>query len=100
MLQTLNHLHRVWVYLTGQVYPILVFALLMGTLQANAQWPVEGGRVPRIDIDIEEGYTVASRNYYLDAEFKITGYGIYNDFTHTVQIKGRGNNSWNLKSSS
>ena len=100
MLQTLNHLHRVWVYLTGQVYPILVFALLTGTLQANAQWPVEGGRVPRIDIDIEEGYTVASRNYYLDAEFRITGYGIYNDFTHTVQIKGRGNNSWNYKKKS
>ena len=100
MLQTLNHLHRVWVYLTRQVYPILVFALLMGTLQANAQWPVEGGRVPRIDIDIEEGYTVASRNYYLDAEFRITGYGIYNDFTHIVHIKGRGNNSWNYKKKS
>ena len=100
MLQTLNHLHRVWVYLTRQVYPTLVFVLLTGTLQANAQWPVEGGRVPRIDIDIEEGYTVASRNYYLDAEFRITGYGIYNDFTHTVQIKGRGNNSWNYKKKS
>lgn len=100
MLQTLNHLHRVWVYLTGQVYPILVFVLLTGTLQAKAQWPVEDGRVPRIDIDIEEGHTVTSRNYYLDAEFRITGYGIYNDFTHTVQIKGRGNNSWNYKKKS
>ena len=72
----------------------------MGTLQAKAQYPIEGGRVPRIDIDIEKGYTVASRNYYLNAEFRVTGYGTYNDFTHTVQIKGRGNNSWNYKKKS
>lgn len=100
MQQTLKHLNKVWVYLFCQIYPILVFILLMGTLQAKAQWPVEGGRVPRIDIDIEKGHTVSSRNYYLNAEFKITGYGIYNDFTHAVQIKGRGNNSWNYKKKS
>lgn len=97
---TLYHLQGFWAYLTRQVYPILIFALLMGTLQAKAQYPIEGGRVPRIDIDIEKGYTVVSRNYYLNAEFRVTGYGTYNDFTHTVQIKGRGNNSWNYKKKS
>ena len=96
---TLHHLQTVWVYLTRQIYPILIFAFLVGTLQVKAQWPVEG-RVPRIDIDIEEGHTIVSRNYYLNADFRITGYGIYNDFTHTVQIKGRGNNSWNYKKKS
>ena len=96
MQRAFHHLQTAWVYLVKQIYPILVFAFLLGTLQAKA----DGGRVPRIDIDIEEGHTVVSRNYYMNAEFRITGYGIYNDFTHTVQIKGRGNNSWNYKKKS
>lgn len=85
-----------WAYLIKQICPILIFSFFTGISQANA----EGGRVPRIDIDIEKGYTVTSRNYYLNAELKITGYGMYNDFTHAVQIKGRGNNSWNYKKKS
>lgn len=51
-------------------------------------------RVPRIDIDVENGYSVTSKDYYLDANFRITGYGIYDDFEDSVQIKGRGNTSW------
>ena len=61
----------------------------------NTTWPE--GKVSRIDIDIEKGYTVTSKNYYLNAQFSIKGYGIYDDFTDSVQIKGRGNNSWNYK---
>ncbi len=99
MQQSLFHLNSFWVYLTRQVYSILIFALLIVASQAKAQWP-EGGKVPRIDINIEKGHTVTSRNYYLNAEFRITGYDIYNDFTHTVQIKGRGNNSWNYEKKS
>ena len=85
-----------WAYLIKQICPILIFPFFTGISQANA----EDGRVPRIDIDIEKGYTVNSRNYYLNAELKITGYGMYNDFTHAVQIKGRGNNSWNYEKKS
>lgn len=50
--------------------------------------------VPRIDIDIEGGLSVTSKEYYLNANFRINGYGIYDDFEDSVQIKGRGNTSW------
>ena len=50
--------------------------------------------VPRIDIDIDGGYYVTSKDYYLDAQFRISGNGIYENFSERVQIKGRGNSSW------
>ena len=50
--------------------------------------------VPRIDIDIDGGATVTSKDYYLNAKFRITGYGVYDDFEDSVQIKGRGNTTW------
>lgn len=50
--------------------------------------------VPRIDIDIEDGRFVTSKEYYLEAEFRISGFGVYEDFVDSVQIKGRGNSSW------
>ncbi|MBR5594543.1 MAG: CotH kinase family protein [Bacteroidaceae bacterium] len=50
--------------------------------------------VPRIDIDIEGGQMVSSKDYYLDAKFRITGNGVYDNFEDSVQIKGRGNSSW------
>ena len=68
------------------------------TYTINTTWPK--GKVSRIDIDIEKGYTVTSKNYYLNAKFSIKGYGIYDDFIDSVQIKGRGNNSWNYKKKS
>ncbi len=50
--------------------------------------------VPRIDIDIDGGYFVTSKDYYLNANFRISGNGIYENFEDSVQIKGRGNSSW------
>ena len=50
--------------------------------------------VPRIDIDIDGGKYVTSKDYYLNAKFRISGNGIYENFTDSVQIKGRGNSSW------
>ncbi len=50
--------------------------------------------VPRIDIDIEGGKSVTSKTVYLDANFRITGYGVYENFEDSVQIKGRGNSTW------
>lgn len=50
--------------------------------------------VPRIDIDVDGGYYITSKDYYRKAKFRITGYGIYDNFEDSVQIKGRGNTSW------
>ena len=50
--------------------------------------------VPRIDIDIEGGEFVTSKDYYLKAKISINGYGVYENFEDSVQIKGRGNTSW------
>ncbi len=50
--------------------------------------------VPRIDIDIDGGEFVTSKDYYLHANFRITGNGLYEAFEDSVDIKGRGNSSW------
>lgn len=51
--------------------------------------------VPRVDIDIEGGQMVSSKEYYLNANIRIQGYGVWPDFEDSVMIKGRGNTSWN-----
>lgn len=50
--------------------------------------------VPRIDIDIENGEYVVIKDKYLKAKIRILGFGIYDNFEDSVQIKGRGNSSW------
>ena len=50
--------------------------------------------VPRIDINTVNGENISSRDYYLDAEIIIDGQGIFPSMTDSVQIKGRGHNSW------
>ncbi len=50
--------------------------------------------VPRIDIDVDGGYDITSKDYYRKAKFRITGYGVYDNFEDSVEIKGRGNSSW------
>lgn len=52
--------------------------------------------VPRIDIDIDGGKTVTSKDYYLDALITFQGKGVWDDcnFKESVKIKGRGNTSW------
>ena len=52
-------------------------------------------QVPRIDIDIENGEMVQSKDYYLNATITIEGAGVFPSVEPTpVQIKGRGNSSW------
>lgn len=64
--------------------------------KVNINWLTESiNKVPRIDIDIDGGEFVTSKDYYLDAKFRITGYGVYENFEDSVQIKGRGNTTWN-----
>ena len=52
--------------------------------------------VPRIDIDIDGGEMVSSKDYYLDAQITFEGNGVWDeyDFQDYVKIKGRGNTSW------
>ena len=63
--------------------------------KVGVEWLVDNATsVPRIDIDIDGGAIVTSKDYYLNANFRITGYGVYDNFEDSVQIKGRGNTSW------
>ena len=52
--------------------------------------------VPRVDIDIDGGEMVSSKDYYLDAYITFRGNGVWDDydFQDSVKIKGRGNTSW------
>lgn len=62
----------------------------------NIEWLTDKAtRVPRIDINIENGEMVSSKDYYLNAEIIIDGAGVFPSMTDSVQIKGRGNTSWN-----
>ena len=61
----------------------------------NIEWLTDKAtRVPRIDINIENGAMVSSKDYYLNAEIIIDGAGVFPSMTDSVQIKGRGNTSW------
>lgn len=52
-------------------------------------------QVPRVDIDIENGEMVWSKDFYLNATITIDGAGVFPSMEPTpVQIKGRGNSSW------
>lgn len=57
-------------------------------------WLTDNADVPRVDINIEGGKTVTSKDYYLNADIIIQGNGVWPDFEDVVQIKGRGNSSW------
>ena len=64
----------------------------------NPDWLTDKATsVPRIDIDLKSG-SISQIHYnkevYQDATFRITGYGVYDDFEAEVQIKGRGNSTW------
>ena len=68
------------------------------TYNVNVEWLTDKiASVPRIDIDIEGGRFVTSKSTYLDAKFRISGNGVYENFEDSVQIKGRGNSSWSYE---
>ena len=65
------------------------------TYNVEIDWLTDNAvSAPRIDIDIEGGAEVVEKDKYLNATFRITGYGVYDNFEETVQIKGRGNTTW------
>ena len=60
----------------------------------NPYWLTDKNKVPRIDIDMMYAASSISKERYLDAKISISGFGIYDDFADSVQIKGRGNSTW------
>lgn len=51
-------------------------------------------QVPRIDLNVEGGQMISSKEVYLNAEIIIDGAGIWPDLKDSVLVKGRGNTSW------
>lgn len=64
------------------------------TYTATVTWLTDTGKVPRIDINIDGGKSVVSKDYYLHAQITIDGGGVYDNFQDSVYIKGRGNSTW------
>lgn len=64
--------------------------------RVTADWLVDrSDNVPRMDIDIDNGEMVSSKEVYLSARLTIDGAGVVPSMAATdVQIKGRGNTSW------
>ncbi len=57
--------------------------------------------LPVVYIDIENGATVTSKDYYLNSEFVLQGNDQYNKettklYSGAAEIKGRGNSTWGL----
>lgn len=74
----------------------LVYVPLGRSLVVHTDWLTDNPNgVPRIDIQIDNGAWVTSKETYLHALFSIAGNGTYKDMPQTdVWIKGRGNTSW------
>ena len=58
------------------------------------KWLTDNGKVPRIDINMSHSASSINKETYLHAKINISGFGIYDDFSDSVQIKGRGNSTW------
>ena len=53
--------------------------------------------VPRLDIDIDGGANITSKDIWLKAKFTLSGNGMYESVEDSVQVKGRGNSSWSWR---
>lgn len=66
----------------------------------NVSWPTdevtEVTGFPKIEITTDDGLMVDSKTEYKTATIKFDGMGIFPSMTETVNIKGRGNTSWNF----
>ena len=58
------------------------------------KWLTDNAKVPRIDINMVHSASSITKETYLDAKITISGFGVYDDFADSVQIKGRGNSTW------
>ena len=59
-----------------------------------SDWLADYSEVPRIDIDMDYPASSINKETYLDAKISISGGEMYDDFTDSVKIKGRGNSTW------
>lgn len=50
--------------------------------------------IPNIYITTDNNVPIVSKDDYVTATIKIEGNGVYNDYTGTTKIKGRGNSTW------
>ena len=65
-------------------------------IRVHVDWLTDRSEVPTIYINTADGLAVTSKDYFKDAEITIDGHGIFPSMeTTAMQIKGRGNTSWN-----
>lgn len=62
--------------------------------KVNLSFRANTAAVPRLDIDIDGGARITSKDYWLKAKFSLNGNGMYESVEDSIQIKGRGNSSW------
>ena len=54
--------------------------------------------IPQFNITTEDASIteIPSKDYYVNATLEVDGAGIYDDYTGTTEIKGRGNSTWGM----
>lgn len=62
--------------------------------KVNLDFRADKAGVPRIDVDIDGGQRITSKDIWLKAKFTLNGNGMYESVEDSIQIKGRGNSSW------
>ena len=62
--------------------------------KVNLNFRADTASVPRINVDIDGGQRITSKDIWLKAKFTLIGNGMYESVEDSIQIKGRGNSSW------
>ena len=62
--------------------------------KVDLSFRADNAGVPRIDVDIDNGASITSKDIWLKAKFTLNGNGMYESVEDSIQIKGRGNSSW------
>lgn len=62
--------------------------------KVNLSFRADVAAVPRLDIDVDGGRSITSRDYWLKAKFTLNGNKMYESVEDYIEIKGRGNSSW------
>ncbi len=78
-----------------------IFFPLFATLLVSCKDPNKGTEappvvLPQIYIDVADSAEIVSKENYLDADIRIDGKGVYDNFEGKTGIRGRGNTSWSF----